>query len=144
MTWLEIFSSVLAVIAVVISAGSLRVSRKAHKLSEMQALPRIIFVRSWSSQGERGLYIKLETMSDETGANRLGSRDRRVLRTEDSWPVGKQRSLVWRRSRVRYVPDGRPVGALRSPVDFPVASGTVARDHRRSGGHVPGVSVSEW
>ena len=64
MTWLEIFSPVLAVIAVVMSAGSLWISRKAHKLSEMQALPRIIFVRSWSSQGERGLYIKLETMSD--------------------------------------------------------------------------------
>ena len=44
MTWLDIFSPVLAVIAVVIFAGSLRISRKAHKLSEMQALPRIMSV----------------------------------------------------------------------------------------------------
>ena len=64
MSWSEIFSVVFAAIAVAIAAGSLIVSRKAHKLSEMQALPRVILVRSWSSQGERGLYIKLGQMSD--------------------------------------------------------------------------------
>ena len=67
MTWLEIFSPVLAFVAVVIAAGSLWISRKAHRLSEMQTLPRIDFVRSWSSrigQRDRGLYIKLEPMSD--------------------------------------------------------------------------------
>ena len=60
----EMSSLVVAGIAVVIAAGSLLISRRAHKISEMQALPRIILGHSWSSRGERGLYVKLELMPD--------------------------------------------------------------------------------
>ena len=65
MPWLEIFSILLAVIAVIIAAGSLLISRRAHKISEMQVLPRIDLVRTWAGwERGRNLYVKIEQTSD--------------------------------------------------------------------------------
>ena len=64
MHWLEIFSLVVAGIAVLIAAGSLLTSRRAHNISEIQALPRVSLVRTWSGRGGRDLYINLEQISD--------------------------------------------------------------------------------
>ena len=64
MPWLETFTLVIAAIAVLIAAGSLVISRTAHRISTIQALPRVAIVRTWSSTGERDLYIELEQKSD--------------------------------------------------------------------------------
>ena len=62
--WLEISSLVVAGIAVLIAAGSLLTSRRAHNISEIQALPRVSLVRTWSGREGRDLYINLEQISD--------------------------------------------------------------------------------
>ena len=64
MPWLEAFSLVIAAIAVLIAAGSLVISRRAHHISTIQALPRVALVRAWSSTGERDLYINLDQKPD--------------------------------------------------------------------------------
>ena len=60
MAWSDTLTIVIAAIAVLIAAGSLWISRRAHQISVIQALPRVSIVRTWSSTGERDLYISLE------------------------------------------------------------------------------------
>ena len=57
---LEFLSLFIAGIAGLIAAGSLWISRRAHQISTIQALPRVSITRTWSSTGERDLYISLE------------------------------------------------------------------------------------
>ena len=63
MPWLELSSLVVAGIAALIASGSLLISRRAQKISEIQALPKVDLGLTWSGGGRRDLYINLEQIS---------------------------------------------------------------------------------
>ena len=118
MYWSDILSAVLAAVAVIIAAASLWISRRAHKLSEIQALPKVTLVRSWSSQGERGLYIKLEPMPDRHDWLIASVAIRR------NWPNWRQRCFLARGEVSEtfddgiYYPDFRRIGHWESRVTY--------------------------
>ena len=67
MPWLEVTALFVAGIAVLIAIGSLLISRRVQKISELQALPRVSVVRTWLGRlrgGERNLYFNVEQISD--------------------------------------------------------------------------------
>ena len=86
MSWSEFISSGVAAVAVAIAFVSLIVSYRAHKWSQIQALPSISVQRTWStSSGERSLHITLEPTPDRQDWVIASAGVRRTWRNLRTW-----------------------------------------------------------
>ena len=85
MSWSEFIPSGVAAVAVAIALLSLIVSYRAHKWSQIQALPSITVVRAWSSLGERSLHVVLEPTPDRQDWVIASAGVRRTWRNLRAW-----------------------------------------------------------